>query len=65
MSARWELPAEPGPAVTHVRDRFGRVWRRPVTGRNWQTIDGRLGCPWPEIIGGYGPLVDVTGEVTG
>lgn len=63
----WALPAEPSQEVTHVRDRQGRVWRRPfsASGRNWQTVDGRLGCRWPEIINGYGPLTDVSAEVTG
>lgn len=58
----WALPAEPGPEVTHVRDRTRRVWRRTGLGPNWQSIDGHIGCPWPEIINGYGPLTDVSAE---
>ncbi len=67
---RWEMPAEPGPEVTHVRDNAGRVWRCPALGYEnpdqwagyWRTLDNQLAKDWPGLVSGFGPLTDVTAD---
>jgi hypothetical protein len=62
MPTTWEAPAEPGPEVTHVRDRFGRLCRRDGDlwwvdpGRGWEDY-----YRWHELLW-RGPLTDATGD---
>lgn len=65
VPGRWDMPPEPGPEVTCVRDRGRKLWNRPGPGmgNNWVRSDRSIGVRWPELVSGYGPLVDVTGSV--
>lgn len=60
----WSLPAEPGPEVTAVRDRHGRIWTREPDGwiyRDRPAFVYRL--PWHGLfMQGHGPLTDATQE---
>jgi hypothetical protein len=64
----WQIPAQPGPEVTHVRDNAGRIWRQPALGYHnpdqwagyWRTSDNQLAKAWLELLTGFGPLTDVT-----
>lgn len=66
----WTMPAEPGPEVTHVRDRDGRVWRQPALGYpnpdqwagNWRTSDNQLATTWTDLVAGFGPLTDASND---
>ena len=61
----WVMPAEPGPEVTHVRDRLGVRWRRDG-GFWWADIGhGYYGHrTWPEVLS-RGPLTDASNEAAG
>jgi len=50
----WELPPEPGPEVTAIRDCDGDVWAR--LGNSWEG-GGHSAVAWHELLV-YGPLTD-------
>lgn len=66
----WQIPAQPGPEVTHVRDSADRIWRQPALGYHnpdqwagyWRTSDNQLAKVWLELLTGFGPLTDVTAD---
>lgn len=61
---RWEVPSEPGPEVTAVRDRDGDVWKRAENGA-WEMMLERgvlLAGSWEDLLW-HAPLTDVTGEM--
>jgi hypothetical protein len=63
----WELPAEPGPEVTRLRDKDGDEWKRHVpppwaksaSQSEWHSEKRRLVVTWLGLLA-YGPLVDCT-----
>lgn len=59
----WDLPPEPGPEVTAVRDVDGDEWAREMDGWIMPTRDGigYYAAPWRELLQ-HAPLVDVTPE---
>src|SRR5258706_12929322 len=62
VRASWEMPPEPGPEVSAVRDRRGVRWRREDI---WWWADIGHGYEvnrtWPEVLA-RGPLTDASGE---
>lgn len=60
----WSIPAEPGPEVTHVKDRYRDVWRR--RGPVWihESPHGEASWQWPILFGRGYPLTDVSAEYT-
>lgn len=56
----WELPPEPGPEVTRLRDGDGDFWTR--IGSAWEG-GGHSAVAWHELLV-FGPLVDATEETT-
>jgi hypothetical protein len=62
---RWQLPAEPGPEVTAVRDARGDLWNRQRRG-GWR-LDRPMGAlwSWATLIRQEGPLTDVTPAADG
>jgi hypothetical protein len=62
MATVWEMPAEPGPEVTAVRDRLGVRWRREDD--LWWADIGHgyeVHRTWPEVLT-RGPLTDASNE---
>lgn len=60
----WTLPAEPGPEVTHLRDRYRTVWTR-MGGKTWghANFDKRTPTlPWDLLFVRCYPLTDVSAE---
>jgi hypothetical protein len=66
----WDLPPEPGPEVTTVRDRDGDTWERDGKGI-WRVTTplppGHVYYPpitpwrtWRHLLQDYGPLTDAT-----
>lgn len=67
----WLLPSEPGPEVTALRDKDGRRWERGgkhgVPAHVWVTLHPvtkrvQLARSWKELLTGFSPLVDASGD---
>jgi hypothetical protein len=61
----WALPAEPGPEVTAVRDRLGRIWSRVRGLPLWGSPETGSVLPFVDLLDHYGPLTDVTPATDG
>lgn len=56
-----DLPPEPPPTVTQVKDCDGNIWHRPTsTLGTWHSEGLDKGHFWPGLIASYGPLTDDT-----
>jgi len=56
----WLLPDEPGPEVTAVRDRAGRLWKRIDDPESWCQVSGHLvhhHATWYGLLA-YAPLTE-------
>jgi hypothetical protein len=62
---RWALPDEPGPEVTAVRDRLGRIWSRVRGLPLWGSPETGSVLPFVDLLDHYGPLTDVTPATDG
>ena len=59
----WQLPAEPGPEVTRLKDRYGTKWIRCERGNRWEQAAGGNALTrytFVELLGYVGPLTDAT-----
>ncbi len=62
----WVAPPEPGPEVTAVRDRRGRLWQRGNFA-DWAIVprwfEGPYRMSWVALFFECGPLTDASREV--
>lgn len=61
VEGRWDAPAEPGPEVKAVRDRYGKQWTRHDDG--WCFVGPLLAhhhWRWSELFFRCAPLTDAT-----
>lgn len=58
----WSIPAEPGPEVTHVKDRYRAVWHRRGSAWVHESPHGEASWQWPILFGRGYPLTDVSAE---
>lgn len=59
----WTLPPEPGPEVTHVKDRYRDVWRRGNGVWVYRNSVGNEAIwPWNVLFEKGYPLTDVSAE---